>query len=212
MNKYLVEQHIVNDINRSCRGMAYLFYTDIFDDLMCRMSIRIGCSSFKENYHNLKFIMNRPLYHEFCFACDGIYQRINMYKSIPILRNPINTQSPDGIVRLIYEEPETEINPDWRQYCIDDAKVAYEFFSYFDRGHGFQRVPHIDHVIFNGPATIVFWKDGTKTVVKHDGKGRKDKRLTILYAFIRKIYGEGKPYHYILNEIEETIKKESEVE
>ena len=90
-----------------------------------------------------------------------------------------------------------------------DGNTGTIYFDYsiaLDRGHGFQRVPHIDHVKFNGPATIVFWKDGTKTVVKHDGKGRKDKRLAILYAFIRKIYGEGKPYHNILNEIEEAIK------
>lgn len=62
--------------------------------------------------------------------------------------------------------------------------------------------PHIDHVKFNGPATIVFWKDGTKTVVKFDGEGAKSKKLAILYAFIRKIYGEGKNYHYILEEID----------
>lgn len=76
------------------------------------------------------------------------------------------------------------------KFCFDDSILK----------------PRIDHVKFNGPATIVFWKDGTKTVVKHDGKGRKDKRQAILYAFIRKIYGEGKPYHNILNEIEEAIK------
>lgn len=76
-----------------------------------------------------------------------------------------------------------------------------EFFG-LDRGHGFQRVPHIEHVIFNGPATIVFWKDGTKTVVKLDERYVNDRRKAILYAFIRKIYGEGRPYHDILNEIE----------
>lgn len=90
-------------------------------------------------------------------------------------------------------------------YHSSVQKAIYEFIG-LDCGHGFQRVPHIDHVKFNGPATIVFWKDGTKTVVKHDGKGRKDKRQAILYAFIRKIYGEGKPYHNILNEIERAIK------
>lgn len=31
------------------------------------------------------------------------------------------------------------------------------------------RVPRIKNVIFNEPATIVFWNDGTKTVVKADG-------------------------------------------
>lgn len=111
---------------------------------------------------------------------------------------------------------------DCLRYCIDrletkeekkmppkDGNTGTFYFdniAFVDRGHGFQRVPHIDYVKFNGPATIVFWKDGTKTVVKHDGKGRKDKRQAILYAFIRKIYGEGKPYHNILNEIEEAIK------
>lgn len=31
-------------------------------------------------------------------------------------------------------------------------------------------VATIDHVVFNGPATIIFWQDGTKTVLKcHEG-------------------------------------------
>jgi hypothetical protein len=87
------------------------------------------------------------------------------------------------------------------QYCMDDVKATYDIYT-----TQIKAKPHIDHVIFNGPATIVFWKDGTKTVVKHDGKGRKDKRTAIMYAFIRKIYGEGKAYHNILSEIEEALK------
>ena len=31
-------------------------------------------------------------------------------------------------------------------------------------------IPEIDNVIFNDPATIIFWKDGTKTVVKADNE------------------------------------------
>jgi hypothetical protein len=31
-------------------------------------------------------------------------------------------------------------------------------------------IPEIDNVIFNDPATIIFWKDGTKTVVKAEGE------------------------------------------
>lgn len=86
-------------------------------------------------------------------------------------------------------------------YFINDLKETYKFWTCQSSA-----TPHIDHVIFNGPATIVFWTDGTKTVVKHDGKGRKDKRTAIMYAFMRKIYGEGRPYHDILNEIEEALK------
>lgn len=31
-------------------------------------------------------------------------------------------------------------------------------------------IPEIDNVIFNDPATIIFWKDGTKTIVKAEGE------------------------------------------
>lgn len=82
-----------------------------------------------------------------------------------------------------YKEPTVK-------FCFDDSILK----------------PHIDHVKFNGPATIVFWKDGTKTVVKRDYKERNDHKKAILYAFIRKIYGEGKAYHKIITEIEEAVK------
>ena len=51
-------------------------------------------------------------------------------------------------------------------------------------------------------ALAIGGKDGTKTVVKWDADHLYNRREAILYAFIRKIYGEGKPYHNILNEIE----------
>lgn len=66
--------------------------------------------------------------------------------------------------------------------------------------------PKAKEIKINGPATIIFWEDGDKTVVKHDGKGRKDKRMGILYAYIKKIYGPGKKYHEVLNQIEEALK------
>lgn len=46
----------------------------------------------------------------------------------------------------------------------------------------------IDKVIFNGPATIVFWKDGTKTVVKCGPNDVFDKEKGIAMCFVKKIY------------------------
>ena len=138
---------------------------------------------------------------------DTMFKRIYMFKGYTILQEWItidHTVHPYYISIKWEEESEAKISRDL--YGLSIQRVFYDEFFGLDRGHGFQKVPHIDHVKFNGPATIVFWKDGTKTVVKHDGKGRKDKRLAILYAFIRKIYGEGKPYNNILNEIERVIK------
>ena len=170
--------------------------------------------------------MNLPFYNEFSIACQMAGKSSEWCRGIKIIQDPTlyigNTQSPDGIVRLVYEEPVHNDYMDCLRYCINrfetkeekkmppkDGNTGTFYFDDFIKPFfslGTVSLPHIDHVKFNGPATIVFWKDGTKTVVKHDGKGRKDKRLAILYAFMRKIYGEGKPYHNILNEIEGAIK------
>ena len=49
-------------------------------------------------------------------------------------------------------------------------------------------VPEIDRVIFNDPATIVIWKDGTKTVVKANGE-KFDKEKGLAVAIVKKLWG-----------------------
>ena len=44
----------------------------------------------------------------------------------------------------------------------------------------------IRRVIFNNPATIVFWEDGTKSVVKTSPNDKFDKEKAILWAFCLK--------------------------
>ena len=204
--KYTVER-IFSNLKYECLGWSYQNFDNMLKDLLYGMRDKIGHPFIGEEYHNLRFVMNLPLYNEFSIACQMSCRDSTMYRGVTIIADPNlyvdDSHSPYGIVKLIYEEPEVKINHHLYGHSIQ--KIFYDEFV-VGRGHGFQRVPHIDHVKFNGPATIVFWKDGTKTVVKHDGKGRKDKRQAILYAFIRKIYGEGKPYHNILNEIEEAVK------
>ena len=51
---------------------------------------------------------------------------------------------------------------------------------------------HIKKVIFNEPATIVFWTDGTKTVVKTSPNETFDKEKGILWAYFIKTYGKSK--------------------
>lgn len=50
---------------------------------------------------------------------------------------------------------------------------------------------NIDKIILNGPATIIFWKDGIKTVVKfHKEKGLKNNSFEgIMWAIAKKIAG-----------------------
>lgn len=47
----------------------------------------------------------------------------------------------------------------------------------------------IKKVIFNNPATIVYWEDGTKTVVKRQKGDRWDKEKGLAMAFVKKALG-----------------------
>ena len=51
--------------------------------------------------------------------------------------------------------------------------------------------PEIERVIFNGPATIVFWSDNTKTIVKCMEGEFFDEEKGIAMAFMKKMYGSG---------------------
>jgi len=200
-----VEQYFGN-INGTCLGAGYGFFEDILKDLIYKMRDKFfdinGGPFMGEEYNHLTFVMNIPFYNKFSFVCKATGHDSDMYRGIRIIQDPTlyvgdDGGKPVGIVRLVYEEPAVKRYSRYYDSWADALNAGI---------NNVLAKPHIDHVKFNGPATIVFWKDGTKTVVKHDGKGRKDKRQAILYAFIRKIYGEGKPYHNILNEIEEAVK------
>lgn len=55
----------------------------------------------------------------------------------------------------------------------------------------------IKEVIFHDPATIVFWRDGTKTVVKaHNEKFDKEKGL--LAAIAKKVYGNKGSFNNVI--------------
>lgn len=68
--------------------------------------------------------------------------------------------------------------------------VTYKLGSYNLYGH-------IKNVIFNEPATIVFWKDGTKTVVKAMEGEAFDPEKGLAMAIVKKINGEYGNYNKI---------------
>ena len=49
--------------------------------------------------------------------------------------------------------------------------------------------PYPKRIIYNGPATIVFWNDGTKTVVKRAKKDKDNKYNAFCAALAIKLYG-----------------------
>lgn len=50
-------------------------------------------------------------------------------------------------------------------------------------------IPEIKDVIFNNPATIVFWADGSKTIVKCQNGDTYSKETGLAMAIAKKAYG-----------------------
>lgn len=73
--------------------------------------------------------------------------------------------------------------------CKPTAKEQYR-----NRG----KLPEISEVIFNKPATIVKWADGTKTVVKVQGKERYNKEKGLAMAIAKKAMGNSNYYYTIM--------------
>ncbi len=60
-----------------------------------------------------------------------------------------------------------------------------------------QSKPEIERVIFHDPATIVYWKDGTKSVVKANNE-KFDKEKGLLAAIAKKVYGNKGSFNNII--------------
>lgn len=83
------------------------------------------------------------------------------------------------------------INVSYVDYCDNDISSTRNIrrlcrLLYF---------PKIKHVIFNGPATIVFWQDDTKTVVKCREGDTFDPEKGIAMAIAKKVLGNKDGYY-----------------
>ena len=58
-------------------------------------------------------------------------------------------------------------------------------------------LPEIRNVKFNGPATIVFWADGTKTVVKCQDGDAYSEEVGLAMCIIKKVFGNTSKYNDI---------------
>ena len=58
-------------------------------------------------------------------------------------------------------------------------------------------LPEIKNVKFNGPATIVFWEDGTKTVVKCQDGDDYSEEVGLAMCIVKKVFGNKSKYNDI---------------
>lgn len=72
---------------------------------------------------------------------------------------------------------------------VENTQLVYKHIASFNMKMPRKPVPEIKDVIFNDPATIVFWEDGTKTVVKAQGDDIFDPEKGLAMAITKKAFG-----------------------
>ena len=76
---------------------------------------------------------------------------------------------------------------DAMRYCYNDIETVKKFSASMEIKIDIPGM--IDRVIFNDPATIIIWKDGSKTVVKRSEDDIWDPEKGFCMAVIKKLYG-----------------------
>ena len=94
------------------------------------------------------------------------------------------------------------------KYCYNDVIATRDFINSI-YGINSSHIPEIKNVIFNDPATIVFWEDGTKTVVKCQDGDEFDLEKGLAMAIAKKAYGNNGSY---CNKLKKWLPKEENVD
>ena len=108
--------------------------------------------------------------------------------SVP--KGPLTVHSVSEYVVTV-EECAFWFSPDWlkkAEECKGEVKKEAKLEVKISEGR-------IENVIFSGPATIVFWTDGTKTVVKCRKGDKFDPEKGIAMACAKKLLGNEDGYH-----------------
>ena len=87
-----------------------------------------------------------------------------------------------------YEIPYIEENP-VNCRCSSEANLTPKEYNKMFVKKVYPTYPEIKNVIFNPPATIVFWDDGTKTVVKTQNNEHFDPEKGLSMAIAKKHFG-----------------------
>ena len=100
---------------------------------------------------------------------------------------PKDTPHPQGVC---FVKTSTDLLEEEKNYMLKDILVARDLgqLSFEFRDTVFIKVKPVK-VIFNNPATIVIWDDGTKTIVKKQKGDRYDKEKGLALCYMKKALG-----------------------
>lgn len=115
----------------------------------------------------------------------------------------------DSIVRAMREQFYTDMNRRLELPQTDYSRQSTERAKKNDVVRFGMCNVSIRKVIFNDPATIVLWSDGSKTVVKCGPEDTYDMEKGLAMAIVKKMAGNDNRFHKVFKQYSKKKKKES---
>ena len=149
--------------------------------------------------------------NEYCWKIG--FEVLRRLKAVnPMFRGPSEIDEIRGIkVRTILYHPDDTSKICLIKDCADDMKFEYSnrrlSLNPTYKLPRYNLLTEIKNVIFNDPATIVFWDDGTKTVVKAEGEPF-DPEKGLAMAIAKKALGNKGDYY---NEFKKWLPEKSDI-
>lgn len=113
-------------------------------------------------------------------------------------------------IKPLYFDTDMVMTKEEMQYCLNDAAVTEKIFKEEKIMRFNSCKPTIKNVIFNDPATIVMWSDGTKTVVKCGENDIFDPEKGIAMCCMKKLLGTNKTGSNYIDKVQEYFDKYDE--
>lgn len=100
----------------------------------------------------------------------------------------------DEFMQTVYKELEQEINNSFLEKELDEDEIDNDLnlirmIEELEEEEQYNYLAY-ERIIFNNPATIVLWADGTRTVVKACKEDKFDKGVGLKTALLQRVFGK----------------------
>ena len=153
------------------------------------------------NKDDCHWVIDQDDFYKICEICKingfDLERDIELNKSNRIIINGIN-------VLFRYDSDLIDNSLLFKIKLVYEKSILYHIYAnnnLFFSPSEINNIPEVKKVIFNDPATIVYWKDGTKTVVKCQKGDYFDLEKGFAMAFLKKCWGNKSNFNDKLRKI-----------
>ena len=144
------------------------------------------------NKDDCYWVINQENFYKICEICK--INGFDLERDIELIHSPLRNKSNritiNGInVSFRYDSVSIDDPLLFKIKLVYKKPILHHIYANNYLNFPLDNIPEIKKVIFNDPATIVYWKDGTKTVVKCQKGDDFDSEKGFAMAFLKKCWG-----------------------